>query len=359
MLRLGGAAVTMLGFRRGPAPDPGSTGATDNVIDLGRTLDGRFVQRAWSVARTVPRLGLWSGEIAGSSVILARNLEMLLLAALARGRYAPKAALVYECLDIHSLMLSGGMAGIALRQLERRLLRRSQGLVVSSPGFIREYFAKTHRILPRSLLVENKVLAAESKPATGIPGPPPGPPWRIGWFGAIRCRRSLDILTRALRSAPGLLEVIVAGKPARAVFPDGGASFRGVPGLTFLGPYEDEAALARLHASVHFAWTLDYYEAGGNSDWLLPNRLYRAALYGAVPIAAANTETGRWLEGHRAGLLLKEPIMDMLVDSFRDMTQPKFSDARTKLECIPVRALVTDPQECRELVSVLAQLGKR
>ena len=45
---------------------------------------------------------------AGADVVLARNLEMLIIASRARNLYAPRAALVYECLDIHRLLLSQG-----------------------------------------------------------------------------------------------------------------------------------------------------------------------------------------------------------------------------------------------------------
>jgi succinoglycan biosynthesis protein ExoL len=356
MLRQGGAAVTMLGFRRGPAP---ASDPTQTIIDLGRTIDGRFGQRVLSVARTLPLLKRWAGEIASSQVIMARNLEMLFLAAQARKRYAPHATLVYECLDIHRLMLSRGVAGILLRQLEQHLLKQSQGLMVSSPGFIREYFEKTHRSLPPVFLVENKVVSADPIPDPDGLTRPEGPPWRIGWFGAIRCRRSLEILTHAVRSAPGLVEVIIAGKPARTVFGDTDASFRGIPGLSFLGPFKDEAALSSLFAASHFAWAADFYETGGNSDWLLPNRVYRAILYGAVPIAMARVETGHWLEAHRAGIRLEEPADDAVVDIFRSMTLQRYADAKSALKRVPKQDLVTEPEESRRLVEDLRRLGDR
>jgi succinoglycan biosynthesis protein ExoL len=355
MLRQGGAAVTMLGFRRGPALE---VGEPQTVIDLGKTMDGRLAQRVWAVVQALPQLRRWADEIASCQVIMARNLEMLFLAAHARQRYAPHATLVYECLDIHRLMLSSGVAGIALRKLEQHLLRQSQGLIVSSPGFSREYFEKTHRWLPPSFLVENKVFLVDALSVTGTPTAPEGPPWRIGWFGAIRCRRSLEILTQVVTSLPGVVEVIIAGKPARTVFGNAEVSFRGVPGLQFLGPYQDETALSRLFAGVHFAWTGDFYEQGGNSDWLLPNRVYRAVLYGAVPIAMAHVETGRWLEDHGAGVLLPEPAEEALVDIFRNMTLQRFSEAGLALKGIPMRSVVTDIEECRKLVENLGRLAR-
>jgi succinoglycan biosynthesis protein ExoL len=352
IMRQGGAAVTVLGFRR---TGELNAGPADAIIELGRTRDARFIQRIFAVAKALPRLRRSAHLIDASAVIVARNLEMLFLATIARRLYAPRAALVYECLDIHRLMLSKGLASAVLRQLEHSLLRRCQGLIVSSPGFIKEYFQKSGQSLPRSFIVENKVLAIDGRPFERHRAAPDGPPWRIGWFGVIRCRRSLDMLSRVTRALPGLVEVIIAGRYASTVFSE--TDFVGIPGISFLGPYADDAALARLFRSVHFAWAVDFYEAGGNSDWLLPNRLYRAAYFGAVPIALAHVETGRWLKGHAAGMLLSEPYEDQIVDLFRGMDVQKFTDATAALGRIQRHALLTEPDECRELVSALSQLG--
>jgi succinoglycan biosynthesis protein ExoL len=352
MLRQGGADSRIFGFRRARPVDNNLAGS---VVDLGRTIDGQFAQRTWTVAKTIPRLRQWANELALSDVVLARNLEMLVLAATARSLYAPRSPLVYECLDVHRLMLSNHLVGAGLRQVERMLLASSQGLMVSSPAFIREYFERNASVLPKTLLVENKVFP---DPRLDQETPPlaPGPPWRIGWFGVLRCRRSLEMLSRLVRSLPGTIEVVVAGLPASNVFPDANKSFGGIPGLVFHGPFKDEAELSRLFRSVHFAWAIDYYEAGGNSSWLLPNRLYRAALYQSVPLALANVETGRWLADHGTGVLLGEPVDEQLIATMRDMTPRSFSSARAAVARIPRSSLITEAQECRDLVATLGEL---
>jgi succinoglycan biosynthesis protein ExoL len=355
MLREGGAEITVFGFHRTRPPD---ANLACKIIDLGRTIDARFTHRAWAVASAAPRLRLWADEIGAGKVILARNLEMLFLAAIAQRLYASHASLVYECLDIHRLMLSNGRSGAALRVIEGSLLRRSQGLIVSSPGFIREYFEKKHRVLPKSFVIENKVLSADSGLCGGKQTIPPGPPWRIGWFGLLRCRRSLELLSQAVRRAPELVHVVLAGRPSNDVFRDIDRDFKSTPGLEYLGPYKDEAALADLFASVHFAWTIDYFEAGANSAWLLPNRLYRAALYGSVPLAMANVETGRWLAAHGAGILLDEPAGASLVNFLGSVTRDGFASARLALSRISRSALVTESEECRAIVRELGQLPR-
>jgi succinoglycan biosynthesis protein ExoL len=355
MLQVGGAETTVIGFHRSRFADDD---LTDKIIDLGQTADSRFAHRIWAVASAIPRLRRYSNEISSSKVILARNLEMLLIAAIARRLYAPRAALVYECLDIHRLMLSSHVVGKALRGLERHLLTLCQGLMVSSSAFVREYFSKTCERLPKVFIVENKLFLADDASKSNEPSLPAGPPWRIGWFGILRCRRSLDILCHVLRTIPEVVTVITAGKPVADVFPNFDKDVRAVPGLTFLGGYKDEQNdLARLYGSVHFAWTIDFYEADANSSWLLPNRLYRAIHYGAVPLAMANSETGNWLQAKETGILLQEPVRNAVVDAMRQMTPEKYVGAKLSQSRIPRSALIAEADECRALVNELGELG--
>ncbi len=356
LLQAGGAEVVLAGFHRKEEVDPG---VANVVAPLGRTRDGAFLQRIVQVVRAAMGLGRLRGVTAGCDAVLARNLEMLLLGVLVRARLLRAAPLTYECLDIHRLMTGRGLVGRALRRLEGDLMRRCQCLVTSSPGFVSEYFAKLYRVLPRVILVENKVFPA-LEGARAAPQPlPDGPPWRIGWFGVIRCRRSLEILSDLAAAAPGLIEVVVSGRPAKAVFGDVEAAFADRPGVTFVGGFADEAALAAHFRSVHFAWAMDFYEAGANSDWLLPNRLYRAVYYGAVPIALSGVETGRWLAGRGLGLRVDTATSETLRHALEQTGPDAFATMRAALGAVPTADLVTLDAECREIVCALAGTARR
>ncbi len=227
MLIQGGANVTTIGFRRSAEPVTVIHGTP--VIDLGRTVDGMLAKRALTVAQAFSKLKVLAEHLRGADVVLCRNLEMLVLASRARSLYAPQAALVYECLDIHHLLLSDGAPGAALRALETRLWRNVGLLLTSSPAFIENYFRRRNFGAPIRL-VENKVLGFEDEYApVGERKRPSGPPWRIGWFGMIRCRRSLDILSSIARAADGAIEVAIRGQPSRAVFPTSMRNWPTVP----------------------------------------------------------------------------------------------------------------------------------
>ncbi len=357
MLRLGGADVTLLGFSRSAEPESEIEGCIP--VHLGRTWDARLGQRMLAVAFASLTFARLRKSIAGAQIVMARQLEMLVLAAQCRRRFAPEATLIYECLDIHRLMISPGLPGIFLRAAERHLLRKCQLLMVSSPAFVTEYFARMHAGLPPVRLEENKVVLSELGGPSDVMAlrsrlRPPGPPWRIGWFGIIRCGRSLAALAALTRLYPGLIEVIIRGRPARNVVPEFDKLVSDTPGLRFLGSYDRSRDLADIYGEVHFIWTLDFYEAGGNSVWLLPNRLYEGCLLGAVPLAEASVQTGRWLKGHGIDLLLDGPIEISLPRLFETLDQERYQEAKERIHQIPLVALLDDHNSCASLVQALA-----
>ena len=352
MLKAGGAEPVVLGFRRSDTPPAEVAGAP--AIDLGRTYDGRMGQRAratLAAALKAPRL---AGALARVDVIMARSLEMLAVARAARMSCGLDARLFYECLDIHRLMLGSGLKGKVMRAAERALLRGCDLLIVSSPAFLDRYFAPLQglgsKIGVETLLVENKPLELDGAPAPWTP-PPAGRPWRIGWLGAIRCRRSLDVLTDLARRRPDLVQVAIHGRPARGEFADFDQQVADAPGVTFGGAY-GAADLPNLYGDVHFSWAIDFMEEGLNSAWLLPNRLYESSRYGVVPIAMSDVQTGRYLADRGFGLVLDR--LDDLERTLDGLTADGLAELRRALGRVPVNAFVAGRADCVALVRAIA-----
>jgi len=305
MFEANGAQVTVAGFRRAGAA-PHMIGSAP-VIDLGPTTDGQLLQRAGSVLRLCLAPGALAQHAKQADILFARNLETLVIA---RKLVRPGQRLVHECLDIHRLMLGQGWKTKLLHRLEDWALARTNLLVVSAPLFLSEYFKKRRGWHGPALLCENKV------PQGAAPMPIPqrpaaGAPWVIGWFGMLRCKRSLAMLRDIANRAAGKIQAVIAGIPSEAEFGTGfAAELACDPHVRFVGPYQP-ADLPRLYGQVHFIWAIDYFEEGLNSAWLLPNRLYEGLAHGAVPVALADVATGRWLDQHGVGVTIRDPLQDL------------------------------------------------
>ena len=289
---------------------------------------------------------------------MARNLEMLAVAATVRALHAPRARLVYELLDVHRLLAGDGWAAALLRGLEGSLLRRCAGIIVSSPAFEAFYLRRHHQALPPVLTVENKVMPPELPRPLAAPQPPAmGPPWRIGWFGVIRCQRSLEALALLVRRRPGLVEIDIRGKIGANIAAEFERIVHTTPGFRYHGPYQYPEDLTKIYRQVHFTWAVDFYEAGLNSAWLLPNRLYEGGYCEAVPIALAGVETGKWLKRQRLGVLLAEFWEASLEKQLLAMTQAEFLAAAAAMQRAAPSLFAWTGEDCREVVRWIEEVG--
>lgn len=355
MLRQGGAEVTVLGFRR--VAEPVSNLAGCQTLNLGQTFNGGFVQRLLSVIREIIFLKKYRSIFADNDIIIARNLEMLAIAVRGKSLCNDKPILVYESLDIHRLLLNQGIVGKILRKLEGWLAQRASLLITSSPAFVREYFEKLSEVKLPIRLIENKVFNPVPLGRGRGEGIKKSKPWKIGWFGAIRCKKSLDILSELVRRSNGEIEVVIRGRPAFDQFDDFQKATNSVSGLRFLGEYKNPDELAEIYGEVHFTWAIDMFEEGLNSSWLLPNRLYEGCLYGSVPIAVANVETGNFIKNLGIGVAIHEPKLEFLMDFFRSLTEEKYAVMQDCLLKISQSTWQYDVNDCKELVVYLSSLS--
>ena len=214
MLREGGAEVTLAGFRRGENRLAEVHGLTP--IELGRTADAKFAQRIGAVVKAMSGLKGLLKTVDKPDVIIGRNLEALAVADRANAMFGGDVPVVYECLDIHRLLSRNDMVGKIMRGTEARFGRNTQLIMTSSPAFIEHHFAPRSGIKAETLLIENKVISIDQtvQPTIARPLKQPGQPWKIGWFGALRCRKSLTMLAEFSRLMEGRVEIVLRGLPA-------------------------------------------------------------------------------------------------------------------------------------------------
>ena len=358
MLQAGGAEVTLAGFRR----DDNALATVEGVIpiELGVTADGRFAQRIGAVAKACLAIGARLRDVARPDVIVARNLEMLAVANRATSLFGGDVPIAYECLDIHRLLLREDIVGKTLRGAEARLGRKAGLLITSSPAFIEHYFRPLSGLDLPSLLLQNQVLDLDEGDGTEVavtPPPAPAQPWRIGWFGALRCARSLDLLTTFSHAMAGRVEIVLRGRPAYSEFDNFDDFVRNQPFMSFHGSYRNPEDLARIYAGVHFSWAIDFFEEGQNSSWLLPNRLYESCRHGTVPIALAGTETARFLKERGLGVILPDAAPERLAELFDTMTDPTYREAVERIRALGPGPWTFDRADCQRLVKRLSTLA--
>ncbi|MGE0740469.1 MAG: glycosyltransferase [Hyphomonadaceae bacterium] len=345
MLREAGENVSLLGFER----DRGAPQAHSGAV-LGQTRNGQFLARIASVAAAIPRALKLKPQWIGARLIIARNLEMLALVVALTRLAGVRPRIVYECLDIHRIVLGASLASWLVRAAERALLRRVDVVATSSPAFERNYFRAIQHYAGRVVVVENKVFSATPATAPTLSMPPP--PWIIAWCGVLRCRRSFAILRALADAFPERVRIEMWGAPALDQVPDFHAKAARSPNMLYRGRYRPEE-LQAIYASAHFAWAVDFYEAGGNSDWLLPNRLYESLCFGAIPIAAEGVETASWLDAHKVGVVLAAPLEESLPAFIERLSPNDIERLHAAVASVPTDATRFTTDACRALVAEL------
>ena len=354
-LRRGGAEVKLAGFRRDrPALTSTSTSTSSECFEFGITGNGRPGRRVSSIVAAALRVQTWSHHARDCDIIVARSLEMLALGALLQATFCRQALLVYECLDIHRLIASPHITGHGLRVVERLLLRRCSSLIISSPAFLRHHFEVQYRRIPPVLIWENRMLADEAIRDPSKPRVTFGKPWKIGWFGIIRCERSLRILQSLCLALPGVVEVHIKGRPTQDLTPRIVAATASTPGLIFGGSYDRTRDLPALYNEMHFTWAIDYFEEGANSEWLLPNRLYEGAGHGAVPLALRHVETGKWMLRRAFGVCFDADPAAGLLEFFRTLDAERYQCLFDEMNAVDATSFV---QPDNELASFVQRLG--
>lgn len=282
-------------------------------IDLGLTRDGALIARIASVFTGARKAARHKSQLVTADVIYARNLDMLACAFLTKRLSGLKTPVIYECLDVHRLLCGSGLISRLMRWFEGTLLKRTIGLVVSSPGFLTHHFERYYPGSYKARIVENRLAAgADYGPRPGAAqiedGRPAGMPLRIGWVGVLRCQRSLDLLCAVARELGSGIEIHLHGIPARTEIHVFEPAIEAHANMHYHGRYKSPEDLASIYASLDVVWAGDFMEAGYNSVWLLPNRIYEGGYYATPAIAPEGTQTAIWLKEHACGLEITEPL---------------------------------------------------
>ncbi|MBU3698576.1 MAG: glycosyltransferase family 4 protein [Candidatus Kapabacteria bacterium] len=351
MLHRAGAAVSVVGFTRGQ----NQPSEAASVKILGQTRNARFVHRIWAVLFQSLKMMLGPSATDHANVVIARNLEMLMLAVMERLTKRGRVPIIYECLDIHRLMLGKGPASAALRSLERWLLSFCSAIITSSPAYEKCYFRPIARTSLPVILIENTVFGLPSECSAKPPAT--SPPWIIAWNGAVRCAKSLKILNELTLSANGIVRLLINGRVSYDQIPDFHMIVDANPWIEFRGPYRYPEGLDSVYDGVHFNWTIDMFWEGQNSTWALANRIYEGGRAGVVPIAQRSVETGAYYERLGIGLLLDELTAQALWDRLSTMTANEYAQMHAECAAIPGDTWTMTQESAEKILDRLCQLS--
>ena len=343
-------SVHVAGFLRGKKCNDG-LGQKTTVV--GKTFDGKFFNRLLSIVGATFRI---RDLIKKNSfeVLVARNLEQLFAANIAMVflKERPR-RVVYECLDVHRFLIDEGWKGKFLRKIEAICSKNVDLLLTSSPGFIQNYFAGSALAEKAILLVENKVFPSLEVDALVRHEARSRREVHIGWFGNLRCSKSLAILDEVSAALRGQLKVTIRGKPALNELPDFDAVVEENPHIDFFGPYKSPDDLSTIYSGIDLIWAVDFFEEGGNSEWLLPNRIYEGGRFSCIPVVRADTQTAVWCRQKGIGVELDAPYNSSLVSLVKGLDDDRLMKMQEASKMCSIKCFEASPEEVEAIVETI------
>jgi succinoglycan biosynthesis protein ExoL len=324
-------------------------------VELGRTTDRRYWRRLGAMVRAWRILLDQRGVLRHASLFYARNIDQLLLALLLRRLFHPRAAVVYEVLDVQPTLTGRRVLGWALRLVERICLSQVRLLVVSSPGFMQNYYLPTQRYRKEWYLLENKLdpstlpVTRGQRPALRRRESPYK--WVVGYFGLIRGEPTFQLMEQLAERFRDSVLFKIRGVLTTVDRKRFFAMLARNPNMDYAGEYVSPEDLAAIYDEVDFAWALDLEHVEHNSRWLLPCRFYEAGLHGVPCLAAHGFEVGRLIERLGAGWTFATPLEKSLTAFFQTLSESEYSAMRARLARLPTSTFVAG-----EDVAVLCEL---
>ena len=268
------------------------------------------------------------------------------------------APLIYEVLDIPPILMRRGLVSGLIRAIERLCLRHTRMLVLSSPGFHRNFYDAIQGYRGEWFLLENKLHPSISRRAAPPTRGDRRRPWVVGYFGLIRGEATFDLITRLAERLRGKVLFKFRGVLTTVGRSRFDAALRRRPNIVYGGSYLPYRDLESLYRDVDFAWAIDLEHADHNSRWLLPCRFYEAGYFGVPCLAVRGFEVGTLLERHHIGWTFDAPLEETLMRFFNNLRTEDYERIRGRLGAMPPDAFVAGG-EVAHLSEMIGRKGDR
>lgn len=335
-------------------------------VALGETRDRHYVWRTPLIFGAFGKVWKERARLKQVEVLHARMFDMALLAMVAKWLINPRAKLVYEIEDVQAVFFRKTLTGAIFRFFERRVLAASDLVVVQSPGFVDGYLKPTQGYNGPAYLLENRIQLDEIPSRDPSEASPVAQQWRsmrdrwvIGWFGTLRCQKSMRLLEEIAERLGDRVLIYTRGFPTETGLDAYMEIVNRHPNWIYEGPYTMPDDLEDIYGRVHFSWCLDFLDEGGNSELLLACRMYHGGYFGAVPIIAAKSQMARHLAPHGIGRAVSDAYVDDICDLLGNLSWDDYVRERNAVLAVRDELFLEDGSGMTGLLDAVAAIPKR
>lgn len=268
-----------------------------DFIDLG-SLDQRGAVQRLGIYLNAFRT-LWRSKKIDSEVLYVFGFDNLFIVQLIRLFKWKKNKVIFEIPDIKNFQLMSGVKGKIFSKIEKWLLYKTDHIVFTSSAYVDSYFEQVKKLsLSNFTIIENKIHTVYNTNRTALELRKCNTNVKqnkevIGYFGLLRCERSLLFLDELTQKYPQYYVIL------RGVFLDNTTSLKERlsknKNISYLGKYVSPIHLKDMYQEIDLSWIAYPYsnKVPGNWQWARTNRFYEAGYYKIPMIAGKGTEDGK------------------------------------------------------------------
>jgi succinoglycan biosynthesis protein ExoL len=287
-----------------------------NFISLGELTNENYLQRTPKLIRSIFRL---KKHVKKNDIIYTFGLDTFFIAYIASIMKFKKTRLIYEVGDIRKIFVDKGVIPWIYRQLEKIAIRKAFAIVVTSPLFISEYFRKIQGYKKDNIfLIENKPEILDYHQSNEVYN-------RknkivIGYFGMIRCERSIEILSKIVEKNNNFT-LYIRGVINNEIVDKFSLNDR--DNIIIGSEYESSKDLEHMYKNIDICWTAYPYskDLTGNQFWAMTTRFYEAGYFKTPIITRFDGAESSFVRSNKVGITINLSKIDESVQIIESLSK--------------------------------------
>lgn len=261
-------------------------------------------------------------------VIFVYTLDNFLLAWMGKVAARSDIKIVLFILDIRRLFIGNKLTNHIIQSFLLFAFDKCELILVSSRDYIEGYVAKHVKQLPDKWLeIENKIdpyVVDKSSDNNFLPPTKNDDSITIGYFGILRCQRSLTALLMIAEQGQGKFNIEIRGEFLG--LKEAEQQISRTPNVNYLGRYKNPQDLSSIYNACDIIWACYPFETGeSNQRWAKTNRFYEAGYFKKPIIVNEGSNDARFVVKAKNGLVIDLTNVNKAVSSILELNKQQLA----------------------------------
>lgn len=321
---------------------------------IGKLAHARLLQRIPIMIKSIFKI---RKKIKSHDILYCFNFDILFIGWLSTLFQKNKMKIVYDLADIHKVLGRGGFLSVFLRSIERFLLKRTDIVVVASPAYIDGYFRKIQRADNDFFVIENKMFPKADIPNSNlqIHQQPDSDVLTIGYFGMLRCKKSLTFLNQLVEESNGKIKVEMRGIFLQTEYYK--PIIQKNKHIEFKGAFVYPDDLPEMYQPVDLVWAAHVHGIT-NSKWSISNRFYQACFYKKPLITQKGTQDAKRVKEYDIGLTIDLNDFSYSQKQIQSISNDEIANWKENMKKMP-EEVYTYSDEHEQLISLITSVPEK